>query len=250
MAAGTARSPDHILPGLKENKKDSLLEASPTHPPHPHTQTDTHPSSLKISSDWAILDYKIILEPITFRWFRNHRPAPSHIVYLSQGKALYIRLRSEELEDKEFLKRKLGLLSSKESMFGVAKKHKHTTATCSNILKTLHRPNKVGLLAEGGLSTSGSSSSFPFLSDLIQAQAFIYHLYTQIPHFYLWLTKLNCLLNIFTWMPQTHLKFNLPKMKLILFSSPFPSKTDLTQSSYLGWGVRERREARPHYDWK
>lgn len=31
-------------------------------------------------------------------------------------------------------------------------------------------------------------------------------------------------------------------MKLILFSAPtpFPSKTDLTQSSYLGWGSEEK----------
>lgn len=43
-------------------------------------------------------------------------------------------------------------------------------------------------------------------------------------------------------MLQTHLKFNLPKMKLILFSAPtpLPSKTDLTQSSYLGWGSEEK----------
>ena len=55
------------------------------------------------------------------------------------------------------------MLPSKDKVYlGQPKNHKHATATCSNILKTLHRPNKTGLLAEGGLSTSSPNPAFLF----------------------------------------------------------------------------------------
>lgn len=129
-------------------------------------------------------------------------------------------------EDMTFLKGKLGLAIKREKIYSRQRKnHKHATATCSNILKTLHRPNKAGLLAEGGLSTSSSNSPFSicFLGDLIQDWAFIYHRYTKNATFSSLTHKFNCLLTIFTWMPQTHLQFNLSKMKLMTVWPSTPS---------------------------
>lgn len=61
----------------------------------------------------------------------------------------YSKAQGLRLEEKKFLQRKLGLLSERENILQQPKNHKHATATCSNILKTVHRPNKTGLLAEG-----------------------------------------------------------------------------------------------------
>lgn len=54
-----------------------------------------------------------------------------------------------------------------------------------------------------------------------------------MPHFNL-THKFNCLLNITTWMPQTHLQFNLSKMKFMMFLhlTPLLPKAGLPQSSY------------------
>lgn len=54
------------------------------------------------------------------------------------------------------------MLLSKEKIYaGQPKTINMLQQLVQNILKTLQRPNKTGLLAEGGLSTSSSNHPFP-----------------------------------------------------------------------------------------
>lgn len=133
------------------------------------------------------------------------------------------------------------MLLSKEKIYSEQpQNHKHVTATCSNILKTLCRPNKTGLLAEGACQPPVPIlSSICFLGDPIQNRAFIYHLCTQNATFLSLTHKFNCLLNIFSWMPQTHLKFNLSQNEINYFLTlhPLPSKAGLPWSSFVAVGV-------------
>lgn len=71
----------------------------------------------------------------------------------------------------KFLKRKLGCCYQKEKIYsGLPKiKHNYATATHSNILKTLHRPNKTSFLTEGACQPPVSILSL-FVSQVISSE--------------------------------------------------------------------------------
>jgi len=145
------------------------------------------------------------------------------------------------------------VLPSKEKVYlGQPKKHKHATATCSNILKTLHRPNKTGLLAEGGLSTSSSNPPFPFPRWSYPSSGL--HLPSLYPKYHIFISDSQIQL------PTQHLHLDASNSSQIQFAqneintllSPYsPPIQNWPYSEFLfgvGFGG-ERKGRQDHYDW-